>query len=184
VQTVTTRPIAVQGIVPGAGDFILPISRVEQAQSEWCWAACGEMIAKHLYYKVNQCMFANAYLKGKAFCVDACLSPGKCNYPCQVDKIAGVYAQFQIACTFVGQPASPSRLAQEIIDAKQPIMAKLTFDNGAGHVVLLTGYSQNESGKVYVIDTRADYGEGWLDYETLVQAHGYGAWTASWIGIS
>jgi hypothetical protein len=61
-------------------------------------------------------------------------------------------------------------------------MAMLTYFNGAGHVVLITGYSQMEM--IYIIDTRPGYGEGWVDYSSLVHAQGYGAWTASWIGIT
>lgn len=178
-----TRPIAVAPAAVGDAFTQLPIARVQQAESEWCWAACGEMIGKYAGHSdLTQCKLANAYLQGTGFCVDACSQSSKCDAPCQLDRIARIYARFQIASTLMTGPVSPSTLAREIGSTRRPVMAMLTYHNGAGHVLLVTGYS-GQGAAVYVMDTRPGYGEGWIDYNALVQAHGAGAWTASWVNI-
>jgi hypothetical protein len=182
LNTAPPRPIATVTAADGSTSRALPIARIDQAESEWCWAACGEMIAKSLGLAgISQCVLANSYLAGTAYCVDACKDSSKCDYACAEDAISTVYTKAGIRSNYVASAVDPTVLASEIAGRKRPVLAMLHFNSGSSHVVLLTGYSP--SGGVYVLDTRLGYGEGWVDYTVFRQAHGYGSWIRSWTGI-
>jgi hypothetical protein len=181
LQVLKTRPINGAPAGQHPGNNVLPVTRVDQAESEWCWAACGEMIATYLKRPgFTQCVFANGYLAGSGYCLDACRDPDKCNSPCRQQDISIEYAKAAIGSTLVVGAIDTQTLYNEIV-ARRPVLAMLQYQSGASHLVLLTGYSKTAS--VYVIDTRPGYGEGWVEYAVLQQAHGYGAWAASWTGI-
>lgn len=170
------------GSATAADAHSLGIARVRQEKSQWCWAACGEMLARHvLKTHIAQCDFVNTYTGGKGLCQDACQGIGNCNVPCQTSKIAGIYATKGMLCRPMPVPASATEICEQIVDARRPIMAMLTFDNLASHVLLITGYRATGSGPaLYAIDTRDGYGEGWVDYGALLNAHGHGRWVSSW----
>jgi hypothetical protein len=181
LQVSQTRVISGSPAGQNGGNSVLPIKRIDQAQSEWCWAACGEMIATYLKRpSFTQCMFANGYLARTGYCVDACKDPGTCNSPCRQQDISIEYAKAGISSVLVPAAIDTQTLHDEV-GARQPVLAMVQYQSGASHVVLLTGYSRTAS--VFVIDTRPGHGEGWIDYAALRQALGHGAWTTSWTGI-
>lgn len=140
------------------------------------------MIARYVKLsRITQCVLANRYLAGSGYCIDACTDPVNCNSPCPQGDISVEYAKAGISSSPVAGAIDSHALWDEIT-SRRPVLAMLQYDSGASHVVLLTGSSQ--TGSVYVIDTRPGYGEGWVDYTVFKQAHGHGAWTASWTGIS
>jgi|CXWL01.1.fsa_nt_gi hypothetical protein len=166
---------------------LLQIGRVEQSMSEWCFAACGEMISKYLALNTTQCLIANNYLKGFGSCNDACQNPSLCNAPCQIQKISNLYKKFGISSTYIDRPAEGKLIMQEVFNAQRPILALLTYMAGGSHVILITGWQPNgpHGPMVYAIDTRKNYGEGWYDYSAILQAqNAQGAWVGSWVGIS
>jgi hypothetical protein len=174
-----TRSITVS--TASADSSPLSITRVDQTKSEWCWAACGAMIASYLRLPgVTQCKMVNNYLAGSESCVDACSGADNCNYPCAEEDISTQYGRVGIGSAEVGRALEPGEIVAEI-GATRPVLAMITFSAGSSHVLLLTGYSK---GNLYVIDTRPGYGEAWLDYTVFKQAHGAGWWTASWISIA
>ncbi len=179
LRATKTRSITVS--TASADSRPLRITRVDQAKSEWCWAACGAMIASYLGLPgITQCKIVNNYLAGSESCIDACSDADKCNYPCAEEDISAQYDRVGIGSIEVGRALELGEIATEI-DATRPVLAMITFSAGASHVLLLTGYSK---GNVYAIDTRPGYGEAWLDYTVFKQAHGAGWWTASWISIA
>jgi len=178
LQNATGTPITVSGS-GGVQTVLLPVTRVQQAVSNWCWAACGEMIGRYLGLEgTAQCTLANNYLEGTANCVDACKDQANCNYPCLYTDIETVYSKVGIACCLVQGPLDFSVLNDEIVNNKRPVLAMLTFGAGFNHFLLVAGC--NSSGSVYAMDSRPGYGDSWMTYATLRSAHGYGAWTLSW----
>jgi hypothetical protein len=140
------------------------------------------MIARYLKVPgITQCSLANGYLAGSGYCMDACKNSESCNFPCRQEDIVAEYAKAGISSNSVPFAIDLKALSMEIT-AGRPVLAMIDYNNNASHVVLLTGYSADAS--VYVVDTRPGYGEGWVDYMVLRQAHGYGAWTASWTQIT
>jgi Papain-like cysteine protease AvrRpt2 len=181
LQNTTPTPIAPSGL-GGAQSVLLPVTRVQQAVSNWCWAACGEMIGRFLGLPgIDQCTLANSYLAGTGNCADACKDSSNCNSPCLYTDIEALYSKVGIACCFVQGPLKFSAVNDEIVNNRQPVLAMLSFGLGFNHFLLVTGCSS--SGSVYGIDSRPGYGEGWMTYATLLSAHGYGAWTSSWTGV-
>jgi len=166
---------------------LLAINSIEQTQSQWCWAACGAMVAEYLLKKkVDQCTVANIYIKkflAPSFSGDACLNPSNCNLPCQIDFLSGVYKLVNISSRLIPRPLSPNEIYRELYDYNRPIIAMIQYNNGAGHMLLLSGVhiqnTQDDIG-IYVIDSRPNYSDGWIPYSALKSAWGYGSWIYSW----
>src|SRR5437660_1156600 len=82
---------------PPLGARVLSVPWIKQEQTQWCWAACAQMVLR--YYAnltVQQCDLAN-WLFGLS---DCCAAPSSslCNRPCQVSDVCRVYNAFGLRC--------------------------------------------------------------------------------------
>lgn len=155
---------------PPLGAKVLNVPLIMQEQTQWCWAACADMVL-HYYgnVAVRQCDLAN-WLFGLS---DCCSVPSSslCNRPCQVSDVCRVYNAFGLRC-YSGSGTISFGAIQFEIDQNRPLEPGLAWTGGGGHVVIVRGYY--DDGKVHVNDPW--YGQGAITYADLVNAYGLGTW--------
>src|SRR5437016_1161349 len=107
------EPHAAVPALPGlAGPVMLDVPYVRQEQTEWCWAACSQMVAAFFGNSaVKQCELAN-FLHNQTKC---CQKPDSnaCNQPAQYDDIGNVYTQLNINCISQNWPVNVLVLHRE-----------------------------------------------------------------------
>jgi len=133
------------GLVAGVGGCCNPanIGSVQvpldpQQESNWCWAASGEMTMNYVHTasNVQQCDEANRYF-GQTNC---CQNPGsaQCN-----NSNGGwpQYAQYNFTADMVdGTPLTFAQIQSQIYCAKKPFAFSWHWNGGGGHMMVATGY--------------------------------------------
>jgi hypothetical protein len=143
-----------------------------QTQSNWCWAATATSVS-HFYWWFSpwvQCTVANAELGRN----DACHSPvpAGANVPWYLDKAltrTNNFVSITGAATF-------TQVRNEI-DAGRPVGARIGWNGGGGHFMVIYGYSIIAGTTYFDIDDPI-YGKSHLtvnDFATNYQ--GSGSWT-------
>ena len=164
---------------------IINVPQIKQEQSNWCWAACAEMILR--YYDgsvIRQCEFANE-LFGETLC---CLMPSSpdCNRPCRKKDVSRLYSSKHIYSKLVEETIPFSKLRSEI-NAGCLVEVAYLWENsgGTGHVVIVRGWRiDGKEEFVYVNDPGDSLGEYRIvAYSELLAAYGKGNWTYTWIEI-
>jgi hypothetical protein len=148
-----------------------------QLASNWCWAATSNSVS-HFYWFAStwtQCKIVNAEL-GRT---DACNSPtpAGANVPWYLDKALARTNNF-VSIT-AGQ-ASFAQIRAEI-DAGRPMGARIGWNGGGGHFMVIYGYSV-WLGQEYVDIDDPIYGKSHItlnDFSTNYQ--GSGTWTHYYI---
>jgi hypothetical protein len=148
-----------------------------QLASNWCWAATSNSVS-HFYWSLStwtQCKIVNAEL-GRT---DACNTPtpAGANIPWYLDKA------LDRTHNFVSIHAAPATFAQirAEIDAGRPMGARIGWNGGGGHFMVIYGYS-TWLGQEYVDIDDPIYGKSHLtleDFSTNYQ--GSGSWTHYYI---
>ena len=151
----------------------LGVEWVKQEQTEWCWAACTQMVATYLGITgIKQCELANFLHNQTTCCVNG--NTGKCNQPSQFDGIGRVYDHVGIDSISERKIIFAAQLLQEL-KAKRPIEVGWLWQGGGGHVVLITGVFAN--GLYRVLDPM--FGVRICNDVMLLQALGMGVWAYS-----
>ena len=165
---------------PPLGARTINVPQIPQQQTQWCWAACADMVL-HYYgnTEVQQCDFAN-WLFGLSGC---CSSPSSelCNRPCRVADVSGVYSNWSIRGTPMNRTVSFSTLQSEI-NAGRPVEVAYQWRGGGGHVAIICGWDTNSTGPFVRVNDPA-YGSGGVYYSELLNAYGllkFGQFT-SWM---
>jgi len=155
------------------------VPQIPQAQPEWCWAACAQMVLQFYGQTVQQCELASK-LFGQACCDD----PGSllCNDPAQVPDIAGVYRQWGRNAVLVQGQVSFETLQSEI-NANRPVEIGFAWNNGGGHQVLVCGWNIDSTGP-YLLVNDPEWGSGAVYYVNLQAAYGWGSWQWTWQSIT
>ena len=179
--------------------------RIAQEQTNWCWAACTEMV---LHYYGNpdarQCEFANSLFNQTQCCEDP--TDPACNQTCTGNDVEAVYANWNIRSTLI-KGTVPFDGLQAEIDAGRPVEVAFKWTGGGAHVAIVRGWETNEMGPfVHVNDPApaADHLRNETDpfvhvndpapasaadhlntvsYEELLNASGRGRWILTWTGI-
>lgn len=164
---------------PTFGAKALNVPCIAQEQSNWCWAACHQMVFR--YYgniTIRQCDLAG-YLFGvpNDGCCSAPSSP-LCNKGANANQIVQVYNAFGLQCT-ASAGAIPFGAVQTEINRSNPIECGIKWNGPGGHVLLLIDWSDPQ--KVYVNDPWQ--GPGQVAYNDIVNGYGLGSWIASFTGI-
>jgi hypothetical protein len=174
-------PLPAADSLPGDGLGILLIT---QTQTNWCWAACAQMVCG--FYRptvpVTQCQIVTAALGPACGCC-AAPSSGPCNVTQATDQISALWNLLSITGSFEGNAASPQDVAASI-HAGRPIECGVNWTGGGGHVILVTGANVDSSGTLwlYVLDPAGT--SGWIDYAHVVSAGGMGAWICTWYNLT
>lgn len=164
------------GLAPAAAPPMLSVPYVKQTQTQWCWAACAEMVARYLgAAAVKQCELANV-LHGQTKC---CTSPASaaCNLPTDYPGVFKVYTHLGIKC--IGHTwAVNGQVVLKELKAGRPVEVGYTWAGGTGgHVALITGVTP--AGLLAIHDPWPDYGTGFATYQYVFSAYGMGRWTYS-----
>lgn len=161
----------------------LGVPRFPQQQTQWCWAACAEMVLEfYSFPNVDQCDLANiAFPQAGGAC---CNNPSSslCDKPLSDAEICRLWANKGIKYSYVNS-FIPFTTLQSEINAGRPVEVAFTLSNG-GHVVIVQGWSQTPMGPyLFVNDPAGGAGQGLVSYQHLLTAKGSGSWDATWTGL-
>lgn len=156
---------------PGAG--LLPIPYISQSETNWCWAACGEMLFSH-YGRVphTQCDLASSQ-----FGLACCPSPGApaaCDLGCWPDAS---YPAKGLGTTRVWGSLTSAQLRAELGRGRAVQVCYQWTGGSATHVALIVG--EYASGDFEVFDPWPAYGRGARSYSQILGAYGLGSWVLS-----
>jgi len=165
--------------VPWAATVSVP--QINQEQTEWCWAACAQMVLQ--FYgdsTVQQCDLATQLFGEPTCCSDP--SSALCNEPAQVPDIAGVYAsRGRNANLVIG--SVPFETLQDEINANRPVEIGFAWNDGTGHQALVCGWNVDDTGP-YLLVNDPRWGSGAVYYVNLVAAYGWGSWQWTWVSMA
>lgn len=158
-----------------------------QRYSEWCWAACMEMVlGNRRFPSPGQCGLA-----GSAFSLNTCCGfpfDPDCNRPLPVPQTGKEYAKWGVSSLFFTHPISFEQIVQEISNNRVVLVGLLWSSGGVyrgGHAVLVVGWDENEDGRFLVVyDPRGSGGVAssqW--YDDLLNAFGGGSWSFTWTNL-
>ena len=155
-----------------------------QQQPEWCWTTCLQMVLKKDLAAIpSQCQLVSlaywAWAGGGGFS-PCCNSPDSypCNRPLAVDEIRDQYARWGIEAIKGDYALDFDGLVQEIQQGR-PVEAGLLWEGGGGHAILIVGWVQGIDGRFFVVNDPLR-GSGYVWYDDLLSAYGFGAWDWSW----
>ena len=149
-------------------------------QSNWCWAACADMIL-HYYgnASVRQCDLANW-----AFGVSDCCSvpsSSPCNRTLRDSQISQLFSAYGLQSSYTASPV-PFGTLQFDIDLDRPVQVAYSWRGGGGHVVVVTGWDTDAVGGFLRVNDPA-VGPGVFYYSELLDVDGQGVWDATWTNI-
>ena len=143
-----------------------------QTQSNWCWAATSTSVS-HFYWfwsTWTQCRVANGELGHS----DCCHSPvpSACNVPWYLDKALTRTNNF---VSITGQVSFQQ--VRDEINAGRPVGARIGWNGGGGHFMVIYGYSRFFGMEYFDIDDPI-YGKSHLSVSDFASNYqGSGTWT-------
>lgn len=156
--------------------FKFPLQK--QIKDKWCWAAVTRSVDRYFNPKstLDQCTVAQLVL-GRSCCPDA----DDCNQVeflekalSRLDRIDGVPVRFGLSFADIC----------ESIDNRMPICARIGWNGGGGHFVLICGYRKTSSGRqlLEIADplfpsSLVPYEDFISGYQNMEQPRGGGKWT-------
>jgi hypothetical protein len=180
----------------------LGIGPVVQQQSEWCWAACVEMVLTHYQIHAAQCAIVD---KKRSFAATVNGAPGPCCgnearfqlETCNVDDIDDVWGKFGLTATPRGNPQSGEvtfQMIKDEIDARRPVEVAIRWhlDRPGGHAVLIVGWTTVNGQEAVLVNDPLPTAKMLLDLKgqsgtitmsDLQKASGHGTWEKTWIEI-
>jgi hypothetical protein len=144
-----------------------------QTQSNWCWAATATSVS-HFYWwwsTWTQCRVANGELDHS----DCCNTPvpSACNVPWYLDKALTRTHNF---VSIMGEQAGFQAVKSEI-DAGRPVGARIGWNGGGGHFIVIYGYSRVLAQEYFDINDPI-YGKSHLAVSDFASNYqGSGTWT-------
>lgn len=159
----------------------LNVPMIMQEQTQWCWAACTQMVTQ--YYDddlATQCDFVNWN-----FGQTTCCSNGRssaCNRPLPRARVVAVFGHWGINSTWSATPMATFIQLQQQISVGAPLRISWSWTGGGGHAVMIIGTTVNAGvASVYVNDPWN--GASLMTYTELTTARGLGQWAATWLDI-
>jgi hypothetical protein len=154
----------------------LAFSMQAQTESNWCWAATSTSVSHYYWYGSpwTQCRVACAELNLKTCC--QLPAPDDCNVPWY---LANALARTHNLVSVSG-PIGFDQVRTEI-DAGRPVGARIGWNGGGGHFMVIYGYNRGPTDQYFDIDDPI-YGKSHLkvsDFSTNYQ--GSGTWTHAYI---
>lgn len=150
----------------------LSITRVQQAKSNWCWAACAEMVSTKLKYNIKQNSIVTK-IKGSE------VNEGASDSEITNALKYAVNYSYQVDCY---DPYSYSKI-QNNIARGLPIVMKMKWNSGGAHALVINGYTSNQN--LILIDPASNCGTGYYSYTALINGttiqSGTGKYVLNWI---
>jgi hypothetical protein len=148
----------------GAHDMFLSVPFVSQRPyKNLSWAACGTMVLKFNHVDVSL-----SEITSKTLGLDCSGMPPPCDTMALPEN---VYKTYGFGCQVVEAPLSPQSV-KACIANMQPVQVYFQWQDGSGHVVLITGYYEN--GDLLVHDPLR--GTGRQTYRAVFYAYNRGTW--------
>jgi hypothetical protein len=145
------------------------VSYVKQTETNWCWAACGEMLMQSRGIHQTQCTLASTQ-----FTLQCCPSPGApqgCNKGCWPDLVSGLSAKR------VKRALSRATVSAELAAGRVVQVCYKWTGSRSTHVALIVDEYPNGDFEVY--DPLPIYGPGRRQFSQIQTAYGLGAWIQS-----
>lgn len=169
--------------LPPSPNNPLGVIWIKQKQTEWCWAACADMVLD--FYQdpnVDQCHLANS--ASGAAGGTCCANPTSqtCNRPLSDAEISQLWTTHGIQR--IPRASQVAFLEIQIeITAGRPV--EVAWSRNVGdHLVIVHGWRVTSAGEeVYVNDPAKGGGEGWMSFLDLRTARGTGFWDSTWVGL-
>jgi hypothetical protein len=120
---------------------LIDIPGVWQEQSNWCWAACGEMLFNfhHRPKFIDQTCLAESLFN----CTCSAGDP-QCDTPIRANQVLDLLMIMGLNCRVSAGPITETALRQEI-DDHRPVEAGVLWQGGlSGHLVVLRGYAVDD----------------------------------------
>ena len=171
-QQLTPIPLAgiAQMTLAPPGAPVVPY--VQQSETNWCWAACGEMIMRPKAIPQTRCSLASSQ-----FTLQCCPSPGA---PSACNRGAWPHLAYPGA----GLPTTrtTSQLKQSFVSAElaagRPVQVCYQWTGSRStHVALIVDEYPN--GDFEVFDPWHSYGRGRRQFSQIQNAYGLGTWIQS-----
>jgi hypothetical protein len=148
------------------------VSYVKQTETNWCWAACGEMLMQARGIHQTQCTLASTQ-----FTFQCCPSPGApqgCNKGCWPDEC---YKDAGVDTKRVEAPLSRATVSAELAAGRVVQVCYRWTGTDSTHVALIVDEYPNGDFEVY--DPWPSYGPGRRQFSQIQTAYGLGAWILS-----
>lgn len=144
---------------------------VEQDETEWCWAACLQVLLRN---RLEQCEVAERVLGRNPG--ECCTGVEPCNFPLQPEEVVPALRAVRLDAIPHPNRFSPNRLSREVVAG--PVAIGL-IRNASGHMLLAVGMSGLDT--VDILDPWLE--DGSVDYQYLVNGHPLGDWAHTWSDI-
>jgi Papain-like cysteine protease AvrRpt2 len=156
---------------PAATSNVLNITMQTQQQSEWCWAGSGDTVASYHGYSYSQNQFCNL-----AF--DNALNANCPNDQAALSDDQEAFRQIGISTgTYVYDYLTYAAIIREI-DANRPLMARIQWSSGGGHIEVIYGYDQSQNWVYWGDPWPSDSRYNWATYSYYVANNSF-SWTHS-----
>lgn len=155
---------------------LLPVDYREQEQTNWCWAACCQMLAAFLGRpNLRQCDIAERQFHG-----------GCCAAPSSSGCDRGEWPEVAYPANGIQLDRIDSALSrvalQAELDAGRAVEVYYVWQGGRdAHVALVTGYYSN--GDFEVLDPARAFGPGRRTFDWILSAYGLGQWRLTYTNI-
>lgn len=174
VQGTPIAAWAARAVAPAAPPPLLPVPYYAQLQSNWCWAACSQMVFG--YYHTNSLQQCD--LASRQFNQLCCANPSAAACD-QGEWPENVYPKYHMGFSIIKASMSFSDVANEIAQ-QRPVEVYYAWTGGGAHVALITGVYDNND--VWVDDPY--YGAGRRAFSAVQSGYGLGQWTISYSDIA
>jgi hypothetical protein len=149
----------------------LNITMQAQENSNWCWDATGNTVAAFYGYSYSQNQFCNL-----AF--DRSMNSSCPNSQAALDNDQEAFRQIGISTgNYVYNYLYYSSIIREV-DAGRPVMARIQWSSGGGHMEVLYGYDQSQSWVYWGNPWPSSYRYNWAAYDYYVSNSSF-SWTHS-----
>lgn len=158
-------------VTPAATSKKLNITMQAQQNSNWCWAAAGNTVAAFLGKSYSQNQFCNL-----AF--DRSMNSSCPNSQASLDNDQEAFSQIGInPGNYVYDYLTYAAIIREV-DANRPVLSRIQWSSGGGHMEVLYGYDQSSSWVYWGDPWPSDNRYNWATYNYYV-ANGSFSWTHS-----
>lgn len=157
---------------PPSPSKVLPIPFAHQEQTNWCWAACCQMVLAYRGIPVQQCDMASFQ-----FGANCCAAPASstCNQGAWPEP---VYRHWGSVCLRSNGPFTSSQV-QTCIDGDSPVQPYFAWTNGGVHLAVIIGY--DSQGDLLVHDPW--FGRSRGSYRNVLSAYGLGHWALTFYDL-
>jgi hypothetical protein len=152
-----------------------PAAAIQQEKSEWCWAACFQMLLKMLECSpIRQCAVVEKVIDSRP---GECCGGGDCNVPLGVSHVIAGLSRVGLRAWTVARTLSVHELRE--VNAANPIVLSL-FRSSVGHMILVIALDRSQ-----LLFTVLDplLGLGAVAHRFFMTRYPMGTWTQTWLHL-